>query len=160
FVERSGADKLKGSLAVRDLLTGEIRLLAKPDSSDESTYEGPDSLRFSPDGSSIACNWLRWRVGPKESDISYRFELRVVPVEGGALRVFSAVKANPTSRWPVPIGWTPDGLSIISIVSHAYDYKNPPEFGVVNLADGSLSTIKTAAGPRAGIHGPCLSPDG
>ena len=125
-------DPESGELAIRDLATGQTRLLTKR----QSVWE-----RFvpSPDGKQVAYTW-------KTKGFS---ELRVVGLDGSEPRV---LYPNTGVALPYPAGWSPDGKNVLAVVSG----KEGDQVVLVSVADGSVRVLKTTDW----IGGLRFSPDG
>jgi Tol biopolymer transport system component len=133
-------DMETGAVAVRDLATGETRLL--------TDYEAPYFPgfamlpRFSPDGSQVAYTW--W-----QNDAPQDYGLRVVGVDGGEPRVL-----GEPSGWIDAEGWAPDGRWIL--VDRATEDRSDMAF--VSAEDGSVRVLRRY--DEEGIGRMVLSPDG
>jgi Tol biopolymer transport system component len=133
-------DMATGALAIRDLATGQTRLLTAY----EAPYYPGFSLlpRFSPDGRHVAFTW--WR-----SEAPEKFGLRVMDVQGGEARAL-----GEPSSWIHAEGWTPDGRYLLA--------NRGTEEGVdavrVSVEDGSTRVLRHFAGEGPGRM--ALSPDG
>ncbi len=130
-----------GNLGVRDLVTGENRLLTNIDSWDagEMAYHSV----FSPDSRQLVYTWQN-----KEGN----GELRIIGIEGGATRVlYTGV------GWPFPASWSSDGKHILA-------WLNQPEtvdIVLVTVEDGSVRKLKSPpTSPGFESMRMSLSPDG
>jgi Tol biopolymer transport system component len=130
-----------GALAIRDLATGETRLL--------TDYEAPYhpgfalSPRFSPDGRQVAFTW--WRAEAPDE-----FGLRLMDVDGGVPQVLGA------SGWIQADGWTPDGRWIFAKRST----DDGTDLVLVASEDGSSRVLKHTGIGEEGPGRTALSPDG
>jgi Tol biopolymer transport system component len=118
-----------GNLAVRDLVTGESRILTEDEGG--SAY---DAI-WSPDCKNLAYNWDSW----SESNIS---EVRVAGMDGSGSRIIFKKKKGVYTH---PFDWSPDGKHIL-----AYFTGEPlsgddesVELGLVSTEDGSIQILKT-----------------
>ncbi len=131
-------EKTNNNLAVRDLITGQIRILTnegKPNW-DDGAYESI----WSPDGKQIVYGWLT-----KENSDKYHseaLELRIINADGSGKRVLYRPD-GPIYAWP--FNWSPDGKYIL--VGFAQDSsesrtKEKLELVLMSVADGSVKPIK------------------
>lgn len=131
-----------GDLAVRDLTSGTARRVTSKGTWTDS-FEFALFSAFSPDGSRLAYGWFTKAM---------TWELRTVPVEGGEPRV---VYADPDVIYMQPASWTPDGASVLALLTRA-DGSN--QIAIVSAADGAARVVKQLDW-RFPIA-PALSPDG
>jgi Tol biopolymer transport system component len=117
-----------GALAIRELGTGEIRLLT-PEATWYGSYEVAEAASISPDGRQVAYLW-----NLEDGDPEY--ELRVVDWEGGEPRV---ILRDRTLSWFSAGVWSPDGRQILI---HAVEPDGNGELSLVSVADGSRRTLK------------------
>lgn len=130
----SFSDEDNGDLAVRDLVTGQIRRLTNKGSwLDSGDLAGTSA--FSPDGSQIVFSWFIHKQD--------RYDLRIVNVRGDAAP--RVVLDNREVRYIEPVAWSGDGNEILAAVQRA-DSTN--QIAWVNLADGSIRTLKSLPGWR------------
>jgi Tol biopolymer transport system component len=118
-------DWTTGDLAIRDLSTGKNQRLTDKGSWGES-QEFALISRWSPDGKKIVYNWLN-----KEQ----RFELRTVALDNPNPQILLAVK---DMQYVHPFQWTPDGKSILTLVTKA---PNISQIGLISVADGSFHAL-------------------
>jgi Tol biopolymer transport system component len=134
-----------GNLAIREVATGETRLLTKDASlMTAEGWAGP-SL-FSPDGRQVAYEWGQWDSG-----------LRLSFVDGSQTRVLVPAKRD---WWIVPCDWSSDGRYILI---HYYFVGKPEssQIAVAAVADGSVRVVKTLnQGQRRDSRDMWFSPDG
>lgn len=133
------------SLGIRDLTTGESRLLAK--GSWDDPVEFPMVSRFSPEGSQVISLWFnKGEFG----------DLRVVPVNpgpgSGAPRLLFG---NKELTYLHPSDWSPDGKSVLT----AFWLKDgSTQIVLVSVGDGSITVLKTLDWRSPGVMR--FSPDG
>ncbi len=116
------------NLAVRDLITGECRILT-----DEGTWNAPvqwaGSSRWSPDGKQIAYGWYK----------ADQWELRIVGLDGSEPRVLYR-REYKKGRHIHLHAWSQDGKSIL------VDFKGvggASEIALVSVANGSARVLKS-----------------
>lgn len=125
------------NLAVRDLKTGEIRLLTR-----DATWNGyaAESL-VSPDGKQIAYRW----EGSKDDSI------RLIGVDGTRMRVLARREYGDFLA-----AWSPNGRHIAAVHYNLDD--KTTEIVLISTVDGSMTQLKST-GWRSGTLGG-FSPDG
>jgi Tol biopolymer transport system component len=131
-----------GNVAIRDLATGQSRLLTSTGSltgSRFSEYSVP-----SPDGKSVAYSWLN----PNSS-----FDLCVVGVDGSNPRALRT--AGDGVRDHIPLAWSPDSRHVLAAFAKADGTR---DMMLVAIADGSTKLLK-AMGKEL-LPGGVFSPDG
>jgi dipeptidyl aminopeptidase/acylaminoacyl peptidase len=135
-----------GDLAIRDLVTQQIRKLTKnpPDSS-----EGVDVSVWSPDG-----KWIAYGCWWEDNNKVDRWDLRLIGVDGSGRRVLH--RLDPESRNMEPYGWSPDGRNILVNISRK-DRSN--QIAWVTVKDGSIRVLKTVDNHGYDLD-LSLSPDG
>jgi len=118
-----------GNFAVRDLTTGESRILTE----DKGGFAY--DATWSPDGKNLAYVWTDW------SDVNAS-EIRVAGMDGSGSRIIFKKKKGV---YAYPFDWTPDGKHIL-----AYFTGEPlssddesVELGLVSIEDGSFHILKT-----------------
>jgi len=129
-------------LSVRDMTTGQMKLLAKD----------VDPPALSPDGRQVAFNfWGKDELNPEGDG-----QLRVMATEPGTKpRVL--VQA-PDIRYCTPNAFSPDGKSILATIVRQ-DWTR--QFAWVSLADGSVKQLKSLDWRLRGVDSrPSISPDG
>jgi Tol biopolymer transport system component len=134
------SDMATGAVAIRDLATGETRILTEYEA---PYYPGFSFVpRFSPDGRQVAYTW--W-----QSDAPDRFGLRVVDVDGAEPRAL-----GEPSSWIHAECWTPDGRYVLA--NRAMEEGS--DMVLVSAGDGSSRVLR-----HFGAEGPgrmVMSPDG
>lgn len=136
----SDVDWETGNLIVRDLVTGEKRLLTK-DSSDWSQYA--ECSTFSPDSKQIAYAWL---------NEDWIYDLRIIGLDGSGPRI---IYSSKEVEQILPVEWSPDGKHIWTVISQKDKIYKICE---ISVKDGSVRVLKSL-----GFHYPkktSLSPDG
>lgn len=121
-----------GNVAVRDLISGENRLLTnKPDWADLSyaLYSMP-----SPDGRRVA---YAWSVDTREKSGQAEFELRLIAMDGGEPRVLFA---DPDIVYLQPSEWSPDGKQIVATLVRK---DNTSQIGLIDAITGSMRILKS-----------------
>jgi Tol biopolymer transport system component len=117
-----------GDVAVRDLTTGENRRLTRKGSWSQSP-EYAEWPKISPDGKRVIYSW----VTPE-----YGHEIRVVDTDGKAPP--RVVLRNPELHYIIPWAWSPDGKSVVALVSRGDDTN---QLAWVSLSDGSTRSLKS-----------------
>jgi len=130
-----------GDLAVRNLATGEKRHVTHKGSWADSR-EFAQMTRMSPDGTHIAYLW---------ASKDFRYELRVIGVDGSAPRV---LYSSDEVEWSSPAAWSSDGKQLL-VVFHRKDKSH--QFALVSVANGSARVLKTVT---RSVFSADLSPDG
>lgn len=138
----SYTDWVKGALGIRDLRTGQNRLLTTP-----TGFDGgfPETSAFSTDGKRLAYRWV---------DMSAH-ELRIVDVAGSQPRTI--VGKSPDINTIVPIQWTSDDHEILVGIVRA---DRTAQLAYANVATGALRAIQTIPWGNYGAGSAVLSPDG
>ncbi len=135
FIDRSSG---KGNLAVRDLRTGERRLLTHDAGS--SGWAGGNPL-MSPDGKRIA---YRWEGGKNDS-------IRLIDADGANMRVLAR---RPYGDYLE--AWSPDGRHLAVHSQSGVDATS--QIILVSTADGAIKQLKSTGWRWPTIGG--FSPDG
>ncbi len=135
-------DWTTGNLAVRELATGEVRLLTD-DGSWAEPQEWAEFSSVSPDGKRVAYRWYRHGAPPSE--------LRIVGMNGSGRRV---LYRNAGSYFGSGV-WSPDGEQIVTVQSYV---DGPVDMLSISAADGSVQTLKRFESSWPG--GLSFSPDG
>ncbi|HEX6323349.1 MAG TPA: hypothetical protein VFZ36_06455 [Vicinamibacterales bacterium] len=131
-----------GDLAVRDVAAGSSRRITGKGTWADS-FEFALYSAFSPDARQLAYAWFT-------KDLT--FELRTMPVEGGAARtLFSAGVVGNLQ----PAGWTPDGAHVLTVLTRR---DNTNQIALISTADGAARVLKSLDW-RAPLA-PALSDDG
>jgi Tol biopolymer transport system component len=118
-------DPGSGGLALRDLATGALRLIAtKPEGSREFAYFSA----ISPDSARVAYAWMNHEGF---------YDLRLVSGAGGAPRV---LYRNPEAGFVQPSAWTPDGASVLTLF---FRKDNISQIALVSAANGSVRVLKS-----------------
>jgi len=118
-----------GNLAVRDLVTGESRILTEDEGG--SAYDAT----WSPDGKNLAYAWDSW----SESNTS---EIRVAGMDGAGSRIIFKKKKGV---YAYPFDWSPDGKHILTYFTGGAlsSGDDSVELGLVSSEDGSVQILKT-----------------
>lgn len=140
FVDWQGG----GNLALRDMRTGEVRLLTHKEGGWTTEDYALFSV-FSRDGSRIAFQW--WNAG------SQQYEIRVVRLADGSIRTVH--ETGGPQRYVQPRAWSPDGGRLL-VERILEDRTNQIAF--LDLAGGGFEVVESV-GWRA-VQGMDLSPDG
>lgn len=131
----SFVDRETGSLAIRDLATGEKRLLTSGPPGEFAFYS-----RISPNGQHVAYVWV---------DQENPYHLRIASINGVREGVKPRVLYRNTPFYMDFGDWSPDGQYVLA---------NIRGIDLVSMANGTLTTLKTLNwGPRPK---PRFSPDG
>jgi Tol biopolymer transport system component len=138
-----------GDLAVRDLKTGEERLLTHKGGWDKSGDFAFGS-RWSPDGKRIVYAWF---IQPYQKKSEQAWELRIIdPTTKDSLPHV----LNRGSKALIPAGWFPNGTSILAA---AKEKGTDGEIVRVSADDGAVQALRRIKWP-SGAPGVRLSPDG
>jgi Tol biopolymer transport system component len=132
-----------GNVAIRDLVTGQNRLLTDKGSVVGSGAFAEPSVP-SPDGKSVAYGW-------SNSDGS--FDLCVVGLDGSKPRVLRA--AGDGVLYHIPLAWSPDGRHLLA---EFVKTDGTRDMMLVAVADGSTKLLKAMGKDRS--PGGVFSPDG
>lgn len=134
-----------GNLGVRDLRTGESRLLTDKEpgwaTSDYALYSV-----FSRDGSRIAFQW--WN--PE----SWEHEIRIVRVEEGSARTIYA--PGNAAAYVQPMAWSPDDRRLLVLRTQLEDRTH--EIGFMDVDDGAIEVVESLQSRF--LYYMDLSPDG
>ena len=134
-----------GNLAVRDLTTGENRLLTHAKARTPTFNEGyAGSAIFSPDGKQIAYNWYELDNGGAS--------LRLIGADGARMRVLM----SEVNKRPGVYAWSPDGKQIAIALRDHVDKTD--QICLISAQDGSLRRLKSTGWRNPEIGG--FSPDG
>ncbi len=118
-----------GNLAIRDLSTGESRLLTRGKlSTTHWNAEYAGAAIISPEGKQIAYNWHEMGTG----DTS----LRLIGTDGARMRVLM----NGVKTYPRVHSWSPDGKLIAITLSVS---PGKTDIGLVSAQDGSFRGLKS-----------------
>ncbi|MCX6634084.1 MAG: hypothetical protein NT090_03175 [Acidobacteria bacterium] len=126
------------AVAICDLVTGQTRQLTKHQSVWEVAYRSMPS----PDGKLVAYTWDRDGL----------YELRVVGLEGTEPRV---LYSNAELTWLEPTDWSPDGKSILTVLTRKDKTR---QMALFSVRDGSARVLKNFDERSPGR--PRFSPDG
>lgn len=131
-----------GSVALRDLTTGQTRVLAPAGASRDGYASEPV---LSPDGRQIAYAWTGLAPGPTE--------LRLESMDGSRPRR----TVRQPGVWPYNLAWAPDGGRLAAIfVNTGTDTTS--YIGIVDATNGSAVRLKSLGWATAELGG--FSPDG
>jgi Tol biopolymer transport system component len=135
----------RGTLRLRDLVTGTDRPLSRTSESGGSVAES----RISRDGTQVAYHWFT-----ATSDGRERSELRIISLQGNAVPPARRVFVNDEITLK-PMDWSPDGKWIAVSVQRR---DHTAQIGLVAVQDGSLRVLKSVdwRGPTSML----FSPDG
>ncbi len=133
-----------GDLAIRDLETGEHRLLTGKGSwSVSGDYAQSSSM--SPDGKLVVYSWANW------SELGF-YELRIAGTDGSEPRVLYRNKEVPYLE---PKGWSSDGKQILATF---FTENRTTQLALISVEDQSVRVVKTLNWDD-GLQA-SLSPDG
>lgn len=117
-----------GNLAIRDLSTGESRLLTQGKlSTTHWNAEYAGNAFFSPSGKQIAYTWY---------EITGESSLRVIGTDGANMRVLM----KEVKTYPHVHAWSPDGKQIAITLSAP---NGKVDIGLVSVQDSSFRTLKS-----------------
>src|SRR5258708_9119946 len=133
FVDKKG----QGDLAIKDLISGEIRRLTN-DSAGHCPDCGEESI-WSPDGKQLVYGWLS-----RENSDKYKaeaVELRIIGIDGSGKRVLYRPD-GPIYAWP--FDWSSDGKYILAGLQED-DVPDKPgvRIAMISVADGAVRIVKT-----------------
>jgi Tol biopolymer transport system component len=128
-----------GDLAVRDLISGTKRLLTRRPEGSQSYADG--SI-ISPDGRQVAYLWIEVP--------EFEFQVRVVPIEGGA----SPQIVHRSKNYLFVKGWTPNNDRLL--VTRSLD-DGTWQIAMLSVKSGSMQQLKTFSWSKVGVS---LSADG
>jgi len=131
------------NLGVRDLVTGENRLLT--DNKSWETGEMCYQSAFSPDDRQIAFAW-QTKEGP--------VQLRIIGLDGSGSRVLSGGKDATAQQLGA---WSRDGRQLLA---YRFGADRTAEIFLISVDDGTVTPVKTLSGLGAVSIKLCLSPDG
>ena len=139
-----------GNLAARDLATGQVRLLTKKSSWEESS-DLADSFMISPDSRKVAFEWFN----SKENT----FELHLIGLDGSDHRIVCTI---PAGGWFEPVAWSDDVTRILGKLGKFQLDEFQKGFKTTQIAwiscrDGSMQVVKTLGTVQPGKIE--LSPD-
>ena len=126
----------KGNIAIRDLATGEKRLLTQ-NAGPEFGYQ---AVSFSPDGKQVAYQWCCLN------------ELKVSNADGSSVRVLH----RATDAAIFPFSWSPDAKRIAGVLTNYSDQTSA--IVLVSTINGSVQRLKS--GKWSWPHLGSFSPDG
>ncbi len=127
-----------GNLAVRDLTTGQNRLLTR----DAASNAWAADPLISPDGKQIA---YRWEGGKDDS-------IRLIGLDGKRMRVLARREYGDFMH-----AWSPDGRQIAAI-HYNYSSDQTVQIILISTVDGSITSLKSTGWHEPTIGG--FSPDG
>jgi len=133
-----------GNLAIRDLATGQNRLLTNTGNFEEGGGFAEPSVP-SPDSKSVAYAWVASGTGASD--------LCVVGLDGSKPRVLRAAGDGVRNHWP--LAWTPDNRYLLA---EFVKIDGTREMMLVAVADGSAKLLKAIG--RDPSPGGVFSPDG
>ena len=141
-----------GNVALRDIETGEIRLITK-DARGPNGFDWKDAQyallpTLSPDGSQVAYQWAG----------NGGWSIRVAPTSGGRPRVLLHGDIFTSD-----IAWSPDGSALAAIMMQAQG-GTAPHIALISTADGSITRLKSLPYRQGYNRAPAelggFSPDG
>lgn len=139
-------DWLNGTLAIREIDTGEKHSLMKKKGWDESPPGYPFSPRWSPDSGQLVYTWIT------EGNVC---KLRIVGLDGSEPRILFQ---SEEKIWIVPADWSPDGEYILAGFLMEDESR---QLSLISVADGSVRILKTFyEHERQPTSGGLFSPDG
>ena len=121
-------DWTNGTLAIREIATGEMHSLMKRKGWEESPPGYPFTSRWSPDSRQLVYLW----VTPDDG-----YELRIVGLDGSEPRVLFR---SEKKTWVEPADWSPDGKYILA--GFLMEDKSI-QLSLISVADGSVRILKT-----------------
>jgi Tol biopolymer transport system component len=132
-----------GELGIRDLTTGQTRLLTNT-AGWVTSRDYAESSAISPDGRQIAYAWFTTK------ELTY--ELRVIPINGGSPR--TVYRPEGKKEYPKVMGWTPDGKQVLVVRTLA---DGTSQLAFISVQDGSSRVLKSFSWRKLNAR---LSPDG
>jgi Tol biopolymer transport system component len=127
----------KGNVSIRDLKTGETRVVTRDAQQDAYAFHPV----LSPDGKQVAYTW------------GHR-SIRVTSVDGSHTRMLFSGESTS-----VPLAWSPDSKRLLAFLSKGVPGR--VEYSFISISDGSLSRVKSFERDTSGspLYG-SISPDG
>lgn len=140
------SDAVTGALAIRDLATGETRLLTEY----RAPYDPGFALipRFSRDGQRVAYSWRATSPLPGQGEFRGEFDLRVLGVDD------AEPASLASSGWIETADWSPDGRFVLANWAAA----EGTDMVLVSTRDGSVRVLEHFDGVGPGRM--VFSPDG
>jgi len=117
-----------GNIAVRELATGETRLVTGEGSMSAPRQFTEEGSVISPDGRSLCYDWFNSKTEPWR-------ELRVTDLRGSEYRTVYRADVEVLSCE----AWSPDGRHVVAAQA---GQEGTPQLVLVSLADGSARTLK------------------
>ena len=135
-----------GDLAIRDLTTGQNRLLTNKGPWSKSPQYA-DMNVMSPDGKQIAYGWDLDQDG---------YELRVIRTDGTGMRTIASSKVR---EWIKPYDWSRDGKFIAAAIEREW-LDNTTKLVTVDVASGATRVLKTLDSGRHRYDRLAIHPSG
>jgi Tol biopolymer transport system component len=145
-------DWTAANLAVRDLATGQSRLLTEDGLWGVEAQRYPVNALVSPNGAEVAYSWVSFRYG---LDREHEYELRVLDLETGRWRVL--LPGGEGDQF-YPFAWSPDGERLLVGRYIGNGGHQSLELGTLPAAGGEFHILKLFA--RAFWVSATFSPDG
>jgi len=144
-------DPVSGDLAVRDVASGERRLLTHESAKWTNGFAW-GGAPFSPDGRRIAYTWDR------SGNEGGALELRVTATDGsGKPRVI--YRCNDAVTWLIPAAWTLDGRAIVAAMLRRGGEALETSIATIDVDGGNVRELVRADGGWS-LGNPAVSPDG
>jgi Tol biopolymer transport system component len=142
----SFTDWSTGDLAIRELATGVNRILTRTGNPRGAPLKDfAEESAISRDGKQVAFSWFNYDTR--------RYDLHVANLTGEPQprRLYD----DPENEWLEPRDWSPDGKSIVVVISRK---DGADRMGLVSVADGSFRVLRSGVWP--GNMRVFFSPDG
>jgi Tol biopolymer transport system component len=131
-------DKKSKNLAIRDLTTGDSRLMTNDAGPNGHCPACAYESIWSPDGKQIVYGWLTQENSDKYKDEA--LELRIIGIDGSGKRVLYRPD-GPIYAWP--FDWSSDGKYILAGLQNGPGPVTPLQIAMISVADGAVRIVKT-----------------
>jgi Tol biopolymer transport system component len=144
-------DPSTGNLAIRDLATGQSRLLTRKPSDGEGSRAAARESILSPDKKYVVFHWFEGFVANSGRQVRSEIKLASLDKPEGDPRTLLLATTQALIR---PYLWSPDSKRVL--INQSFSVNNH-QLAWLSVADGNLTALKTLTGAPRGVS---LSPDG